>query len=379
MKHEDLLNELVLLKEKAGNHSPSLVEINKIIGRDPVEIDACFLSNPYATDLIYNSGILEEINKNFFKMVESYPPNQGYILHLLNSIEGVNVDNAIVMSGAQACIEILMTNLEYKNCLLPIPTYSSYYESVREDAKMHYFHLVEKNNFQIDETKISAYIEDNGIDLLILINPNNPTGIRVDNQLIHNLLSKHQKLKIIIDESFCHFLEDLEGWRNFKKNNLHNERCFFIKSMSKDYGIAGFRIGYFETTNSIIEQLKAKYGTWALNNMAVKLLELMSNNDFLVNYEKARKQYLQDKKIFFKELRQVKGISVFESDSNFFLIKLINKDVSGFRFVMDLLLKTGLYVRSMDDKIGLDSSYIRVACRSKDENSRIIKIFKENI
>ena len=69
--------------------------------------------------------------------------------------------------------------------------------------------------------------------------------------------------------------------------------------MSKDYGIAGFRIGYLETTNSIIHQLKAKYGTWALNNMAVKLLELMSNNDFLVNYEKARKQYLHDKKIFF--------------------------------------------------------------------------------
>ena len=124
MKNENLLNQLVLLKEKAGNHSPSLVEISKIIGRDPVEIDACFLSNPYATDLIYKSGILEEINKNFFKMVESYPPNQSYILDLLNKIEGVNTDYSIVMSGAQACIEVLMTTLEYKNCLLPIQIYS---------------------------------------------------------------------------------------------------------------------------------------------------------------------------------------------------------------------------------------------------------------
>ena len=46
---------------------------------------------------------------------------------------------------------------------------------------------------------------------------------------------------------------------------------------------------------------------------------------------------------------------------------------------MELLLKTGLYVRSMDDKVGLDSSYIRVACRSKDENREIIKILKANV
>ena len=118
MNSRDILNQLVMLKQKAGNHSPSLVEISKIIGRDPVEIDACFLSNPYATKLIYESGILDQINNNFFKLVESYPPNQSYILDLINKIDGVDVNNSIVMSGAQACIEVLMTNLDYSNCLI---------------------------------------------------------------------------------------------------------------------------------------------------------------------------------------------------------------------------------------------------------------------
>ena len=192
------------------------------------------------------------------------------------------------------------------------------------------------------------------------------------------LLKKHNDLKIIIDESFCHFLPDLNQWRNFKKNNLSNDRCFFVKSMSKDFGIAGFRIGYLETTNNILKKIKTKFGTWALNNIAVKLLEIMSEKRFLEKYEKARQKYLEDKEIFFNNLKSLEGINVFESDSNF-LIKLHKGHKNGFKFIMKLLIETGLYVRSMEDKIGLNSSYIRVACRTKEENNSIIKILKKAI
>ena len=141
MNKNKILDELVKLKKNSGNHSPSLVEISKIIGKDPVKIDACFLSNPYATQLIYESGIVDKITKNFFKLVESYPPNQDFIIDKISRIEGINPTNSVALSGAQACIEVLMTNLKYSNCLLPIPTYSSYYESVRDESQIHFLDL----------------------------------------------------------------------------------------------------------------------------------------------------------------------------------------------------------------------------------------------
>ena len=160
---------------------------------------------------------------------------------------------------------------------------------------------------------------------------------------------------------------------------LKYKRCFFVKSMSKDFGIAGFRIGFMESKNLITKNIKSKYGTWALNNIAIMLLEIISSDKFLDNYEKARLKYLNEKESFYNELIKIKNIKVYKSQANFFLIKLQKKNDSGFRFVMDLLINSGLYIRSMDDKIGLDSSFIRVACRSKDENNKIVEILKDNL
>ena len=44
---------------------------------------------------------------------------------------------------------------------------------------------------------------------------------------------------------------------------------------------------------------------------------------------------------------------------------------------MEILVEDGLYIRSMEDKIGLNSSYFRVACRSKKENEKIFEVLKK--
>ena len=103
-----------------------------------------------------------------------------------------------MLSGAQACIEVLMNTLKYSNCLLPIPSYSSYHESLREGSKIHYLNLKERENFEINEKDLSKSIEENEIDLLILINPNNPSGVKVSSALIERILKKHKNLQIIL-------------------------------------------------------------------------------------------------------------------------------------------------------------------------------------
>ena len=73
------------------------------------------------------------------------------------------------------------------------------------------------------------------------------------------------------------------------------------------------------------------------------------------------------------------NLKVFPSDANFFLLQMQNDVKNGYEFIMNLLVNTGLYLRSMEDKIGLDASFIRVACRSREENAKIIAILKDQI
>ena len=149
--------------------------------------------------------------------------------------------------------------------------------------------------------------------------------------------------------------------------------------MSKDFGIAGLRIGFMETQNDIIYDLKNRFGTWSINNLAVELLSIISETSFLSDYEFVRKKYLKDKNIFYQELLSMDNLKVFPSDANFFLLQMQNDVKNGYEFIMNLLVNTGLYLRSMEDKIGLDASFIRVACRSREENAKIIAILKDQI
>ena len=116
--------------------------------------------------------------------------------------------------------------------------------------------------------------------------------------LIHKLLNVFPELKIIIDESFIHFSNDYDNWKSKRLELLNNKNTFFIKSMSKDFGIAGLRIGFMETQNDIIYDLKNRFGTWSINNLAVELLSIISETSFLSDYEFVRKKYLKDKEHF---------------------------------------------------------------------------------
>ena len=375
MNQSKKLELLANLKKEAGNHSPSLKEIEMVLGEGCVKYDACFLSNPYATKLIYDSEYVNIINKNLYKIIESYPANQKFIIGKLSKIEGVDTKNTIAFNGAQQAIEILLSKLNYKNCLIPIPTFSSYYESIKSSSHTHFLKLEEKNSFKPVLKQFEDSIVKNKIDLLILINPNNPTGLCFENSFIENLSAMFPKLKIIIDESFIHFIGNLKQWQIFKNDILDlNKNIFFIKSLSKDLGIAGLRIGYLQSNNPVMHEINSKFGTWVLNNFAVELLNLMSNQNFIDNYEIARKKFLKAKTDFYRELKKIRSFETFGSESNFFLIKCKADVDSGFKSAMKLLIRSGLYIRTMEDKIGLNKQFFRVASRSKSENEMILKI-----
>jgi histidinol-phosphate/aromatic aminotransferase/cobyric acid decarboxylase-like protein len=368
---QNSINLLKELKKKAGNHSPSRKEISKALKYDPVKIDSCFLSNPYATELIYKYGLKEKISNNFYNLIESYPPNQYFILDKLSMIEKIDPNKTIAFNGAQQGIEVLLSELQYKDILLPIPTYSSYYEAKNIKSNIHFHSLESKNSFEIDFEKLNQDILEKRIDLLILINPNNPTGKSISTSDIKNLIKTHKNLQIIIDDSFSHFLPDLQTWINEKEIIMaSSENVYFVKSLSKDYGIAGFRIGYVQSNSPILKSLKDRIGTWVINNFAVECLDVMADDAFLLDYEKARLKYLQAKDIFYKNLRTIDALKVFNSDANFYLAKIPN-EIEGFEFVMRLLIEEGIYIRSMSDKVGLDESYIRIASRSETENKVI--------
>jgi histidinol-phosphate/aromatic aminotransferase/cobyric acid decarboxylase-like protein len=148
--------------------------------------------------------------------------------------------------------------------------------------------------------------------------------------------------------------------------------------MSKDFGIAGIRCGYAIMSKEKVEYSIQKGFLWNSNGISEYFFSLLSDKSFIDDYEKTRVKFLDEFNEFYNELIKIDGIDVYPSKTNFFLIDLKTK--KSFDFVCWMLIEKGIYVRSMDDKIGMGidrNTFVRIAGKTKEENLYIVESIKE--
>jgi histidinol-phosphate/aromatic aminotransferase/cobyric acid decarboxylase-like protein len=370
MNRDQTIKLIRELKRASGSHSPSRAEIIDTIGYDPVKYDFCFLSNPYATDLIVPRIIDQFDQSKLFQLLESYPASGSVVARRIANFEGANASNIVVGNGAVQCIEWVCLGWGIKRLLVPTPTFSTYYEILGTRA-----HLSSNLAFGtgINAAQILQEADATSSDAILLIHPNNPTGEALETEDLRELVSKLQGKKLIIDESFSHFLSNYASFQDFR-NNCDHPDVTFIKSMSKDFGVAGIRLGYMTTTDSELKAYSRLRSTWNLNNLAVEFSKFLVDENFVNDYWMARKKYLSVRDEFAHQLNSISEIQTYASQANFFLIRLPESASSD--LVFEMLIDSGVYVRTMEDKIGLTSDYIRVACRRPEENKILIEALK---
>lgn len=111
------------------------------------------------------------------------------------------------------------------------------------------------------EDAIDDNLED--VDVLILVNPNNPTGRLWSRQ---QLLAWHEKLSrrggwLIVDEAFIDVLAD-----DFSLSSLQvRPGLIVLRSVGKFFGLAGIRCGFVIAENDILHRLQQRLGPWAIS------------------------------------------------------------------------------------------------------------------
>ena len=379
---EVLKQRFLKLKNNSGSHSPSIKSMLKEIPEINLKTDACFLSNPYATDLF-----LKYLKKDFpnysglREVLEYYPPQNAEIAKTIADALSLNSKNIFVGNGAIEIISASIKNFCQKKILIPIPTFSSYYEYIKDDQEIFYHKLAEKDNYGINIDNLISDINYNNIDSLVLINPNNPNGFYLSVTDINKILESCKDLScIILDESFVHFAYEND---NLDMTNYYDlidtyKNLIIIKSMSKDFGIAGIRAGYgIMSEDRVTKLLKSDY-LWNISGLASYFFDIYSIKNFREEYDIVRKKYIMNTLMFKSELLNINGIKVYPSKANFFLIK-VRGDSNG-EFGLKLLINHGVYVRDCSDKIGLDGEgYYRIASRTFEENIQIINGIKNEL
>jgi histidinol-phosphate/aromatic aminotransferase/cobyric acid decarboxylase-like protein len=372
-------NQIKKLKDEAGSHSPSIFTFKQKLPNLEIKVDACFLSNPYATQLFLKCFDEEILKTNkIAELLEFYPSQNNVIAELLADFLKISAKNIIIGNGAIEIIQRLMNDQGVKKVLLNLPTFSSYYEFINDEAEVIYNFLKKEDDFKLNIQEYIQLIKTEKPDTIILINPNNPDSSYLSYDSIKLILNECREVaNIIIDESFIHFAYEGNNFDILSIAELikdyHN--LIILKSMSKDFGIAGIRAGYAIMNEVRISKFIKNGFLWNSNGLAEYFFRLYTRSDFAESYELVRVQYILETIDFVEKLLTVKQIKIYPSKANFVLVEL-PQYISQDNFVALFLIRYGIYLRTCSDKIGLESgNFIRLASRTKEENNYVIDCF----
>lgn len=378
-KEKSIADQIRVLKNNAGTHSPSIFSIVTQIPELEIKIDACFLSNPYATDLFmeyFHRDLIE--NGKIRALLEFYPTQNRQLAKILEPVLETSAENIILGNGASEIIQAILHRFTKKKILIILPTFSPYYEFVRPDTEIVYFTLEKSQNFTLNIDAWLEAVKTHRPDTVVIINPNNPDGGYIPVETLRNMFSSLYMVEnIILDESFVHFAFENADYTLISNQSLLKEfsNVIAIKSMSKDFGIAGIRAGYAIMSKEKVDKLLNNGYLWNINGLAEYFFRLFATEKFRKEYEVLRVKHVRETQKFYDQLTTIPSITPYASKSNFFLVDFDNLNARD--IAMELLVRYGIYTRSCEDKKGLEGNFIRIASRTSQENQAILTALNE--
>jgi histidinol-phosphate/aromatic aminotransferase/cobyric acid decarboxylase-like protein/choline kinase len=324
--------------------------------------DFYFIRNMYFP----NNSMISEIKNNLEKLIFNYGSKQSVLNKKLSYLVECSEDNIILLNGASQVYPILQDYFRNEKALIPWPTFGEY-ERIFPSAEIYH------DNFSIDLNEFEDKIKSTNI--AVIVNPNNPTGTTLSTNEIYRLAKKHASVFFLVDESFIEFSNEKSIILNLKEHGLDN--VLVIKSLSKNLGVPGIRLGYaFSTNKEILNYISARIPIWNSNSIAEFYLEIIlkHKNDLLDSYKKTK----EDRAIFAENLSQISFVEkVFTSGGNYITIKLKEKPKADIPSV--LINNYGVLVKDVSGKLNDNNYYLRLAVRLPEENQMLVELLENEL
>ncbi|MCF6333722.1 MAG: histidinol-phosphate aminotransferase family protein [Draconibacterium sp.] len=335
-----------------------------------------FTDHAYLYNLYFPpKAVFTHLKDNIEDLVLNYPVAQDALAELIGNLIQQPADRIVVGNGAAEIIKILSGHLA-KKIIVPVPSFNEYANAAPEG------HLVEFPldfpSFQLDVDKFAAEAIKANADIAVGVTPNNPTSMLVPKTDLIRLAQKLEKYNcmLIVDESFLDFADNKEQ-ASLEQDIANYPNMAILKSMSKAYGICGLRIGYLLTANlTFATTVRNRIHIWNINGFAEEFLRILPR--YKHEFEDSCKRVKADRDIFYKKLCAIDGMTVFKPDANYIFCRLPDAALSGPEVTKRLFIEYNIYIKDSVGKTQPDADrYIRIACRTNEENSKLIEALKE--
>ena len=339
--------------------------------RYPKLLDFCYLVNPYFPP----QKLVDEIKANFDTLLRDYPSGMRVNSLLAAKNFGVHQENILVGNGAAELIKSLMERISWKTGFVR-PTFDEYPH--RYDRAESVDFTPDNRDYSYTADDLMDYFGDKGIQNLVVVNPDNPSGNYIPKKDLLRLIDwcVEKKINLILDESFADFSDEENNTLIDQEILDKYKNLYVMKSISKSYGVPGLRLGVLASGDTdTIAFMKKDVAIWNINSFAEFYMQI--EEKYKKDYAAALVKFRAERARFQDELAKVPGVRVIPSQANFVMVEL-EKKISPKELLKKLLTKHSLLIKELTTKTN-GRNYLRLAVRDKEDDDRLVAAMKEEV
>jgi histidinol-phosphate aminotransferase len=247
-----------------------------------------------------------------FKSIQDYPdPIARKLRATIAERNGVNSENVLVAAGSESIISILCKTffLNRENAITADATFVGFFVQIGVRG-VHLKKIPVTKDFKYDVKAIANAIDDQ-TKMVYIANPNNPTGTYINKDEFEWFMQQvPDDVLVVMDEAYFEYAKEVEDYPQALDYNYDN--IIILRTFSKAYGLAGFRVGYAIADEKLISSMmktKLTFEPTTLGQAAA--LAAYNDPDFLKKSVEVVKQSKQRLYQFFDkhEVEYEKSIS----------------------------------------------------------------------
>jgi histidinol-phosphate aminotransferase len=302
--------------------------------------------------------------------VRAYPPPRGSLaIKAISSFLGFSESEVSVANGADEIMDLLMKVFVRKGSKVMVvepsfPMYTFFAQLYGGSAVP----VLLRPDFSLDVDAILKKA-DKDTRLLFVCSPNNPTGNQFREADIKRLLQEFKGV-VVVDEAYVDFAQgSVINWVR-KYDNLA-----VLRSFSKAFGLAGLRLGYLVSNESIVEYVQRVVGPFNVNSVTQQTIALALEK--WSYFEQQIKLVVNEREWLMKNMRQLDGVNPYPSDANFILFKVAKDDLTS-AIVVERMENRNVLVKDRGH-LPLLENCIRVTVGTRSMNQAFLSALKESL
>jgi len=295
-----------------------------------------------------------------------YPdPTAREVRALIAEANGLDVENVLLGNGGDELIfDMLLAWGGPGRTLLDLPPTFSMYGIDAQVTGTTVVSIPRLDDFSVDRDAVLERLSEGDVDIVVVANPNNPTGDLTDESFLIDVLKATDAL-VMVDEAYFEFSR-----HTMRPHMTRHKNLVILRTFSKAFSMAGLRVGYILGHAEVICEFMKVRQPYSVDSFSQWVAGSVFRERMV--FEQGIRDIVRNRDHVAQALALHEEVTVFPSEANFVLFRVEHAAA----LWRDLLHNHSVLIRDFSRAEGLEDC-LRVTVGSEEENARFLEAVRD--